>query len=176
MPGLKASVRTQLGSASSRRSLAEGFVPAVLYGTTAEPIHLAVQTRELQAWLKDYYARPGLFPLSVDGDGEFSVIVREIQHHPWKGFIRHIDFFAVQPERVIKLPVEVVPDEGVVVRGVRLLRRKLLLRGPAHKLPHVIRVPLSHLGEGQSILVRDLSIPDGVQILDPPGEIIAYRQ
>ncbi|MHA2620545.1 MAG: 50S ribosomal protein L25 [bacterium JZ-2024 1] len=176
MPALSASLRTQLGSATARRLTAKGQVPAVLYGIPDAPIHLVVKAKDLQSALKKYYSGTGLLTLTVEGKGDFSVVIHEIQHHPWKGHIRHVDFFAVSPSRIIKQSVEVLPDEGVAVRGVRLLRRKLLLKGPADKLPHTVRIPLTHLNEGQSILVRDLRMPEGIQVLDPPGEIVAVRQ
>jgi large subunit ribosomal protein L25 len=177
MPVLTARVRTDLGSAASRRLFAEGLIPAVLYGgAEVKPLHLLVKSAEVHTLLKAYYSEPGLLTLRVEGRGEFSVIIREIQHHPWKGFVRHLDFQTVEPFRIIRQSVEVLPEEGEAVRGVRLIRRKLLLRGPAEKLPHAFRVALSHLGEGQSILVRNLPVPENVQILDPPGEIVAVRQ
>ena len=113
--------------------------------------------------------------LEVEGNGRYSVLVREIQHDPLRGTIRHVDFWAVDPHEVVEEVVEIVPAEGPVVRGVHLMRRKLRLRGPAEKLPHVLRLPLSHLHEGQKLLVRDIEVPEGLQILDPPGDLVARR-
>jgi large subunit ribosomal protein L25 len=173
---LSATIRTELGSAAARRLLSRGLIPAVLYGSSIEPVHLAVKRSDLHELLKKYYTAPGLVNLTVEGHGDYSVMIREIQHHPWKGFIRHLDFQVVEDSTIVKQPVEVLPEEGEAVKGVRLLRRKLLLKGPAGKLPHAFRVSLSRLGEGQSILVRHLPVPESVQILDPPGEIVAVRQ
>src|SRR5512139_2612209 len=91
---LTARPRTEIGSAPAGRIRREGLVPAVVYGLGTETLSVSVSARELQHILSGASGANSLITLRLDG-GEQLALARQIQRHPVKGTLTHVDFIRV---------------------------------------------------------------------------------
>ena len=112
----------QTGSSSTRRLRSQGKIPGVVYGHGSEPIPVAVGAREFQIALSGEAGLNTLLSLEVDKKN-FLTLARDIQHHPFRNVVTHIDFQIVRRDEVISAeipinlvgePIEVQHGDGVV--------------------------------------------------------------
>ena len=167
---LNASSRTDTGKGVARSLRRDGKVPCVIYGHARAPQPLAVDARELGRLLERVSADTTVIELAIDG-GTSRTLIREIQRHPVKRTILHVDFQElVAGERVIvQIPVVLV---GTSI-GVRLnagimtqVLNELECRVDPANIPNRIEVDVTELNIGGSIHVSDLTIPEGVEVLN----------
>jgi large subunit ribosomal protein L25 len=146
-------------------------VPAVIYGRRRAPESLELELEELQQLVKGSASENILVDLTVEGEAADKrlALVQEIQHHPLRGDILHVDFHEVaEDERVvITVPVETTGEAlGVKAGGIlELILFKLKVRALPKELPEVIRLEVSHLEIGQAIHIGDITPPPGAEIL-----------
>jgi large subunit ribosomal protein L25 len=169
---LSATLRSESGKGAARALRRAGSVPAVIYGHKRQPMSLAVPTRELERLLERVSAETTVVELSIDGKVS-RTLIREIQKHPFKKQLVHIDFLELVAGEMITVNVPLV-IVGVSV-GVRSFggildqtMRELSVTVDPSSIPNHIDVDVSELGVGDSIHVRDLKLPDGVAVLDDP--------
>ncbi len=160
------------GSAASRRLRAEGHIPAVLYGNGVSPISLTVVRRELRLALSGPGGSNTLLALEVDGTS-YPAMVKEIQRHPVKRTVSHIDFVAVNMNADITVSVPVVLSgeseaakavDGLVDAAVDSLE----VTCTPGNVPNEITVDISSLAPGQVIRLGDLKLPKGVVAVGDP--------
>ena len=122
---LTAQTGREIGSSSTRRLRTEGKIPGVVYGHGTDPIPVAVVAREFQIAMSGEAGLNTLLSLQVDGT-EHLTLARDIQHHPVRNTVTHVDFLIVRRDELIsaEVPINLV-GEAVEV-GPR--RRH---RGPA---------------------------------------------
>lgn len=173
---LTAAVRADRGTGVARKLRAAGSVPAVIYGHGREPQSLTINTREIDKLLTQISAASTVIELTVDGVTS-KTLIREIQRHPFKRHIVHIDFQAlVAGEKVtVSVPLRFhgVPD-GVRIAGGILeeTMHQVHLRVDPSSIPSHIEVDVTPLTIGHSYHIRDLKLPEGVAILDEPGATV----
>lgn len=167
---IKANLREQVGGRASRKLARAGLVPAVVYGKDVTNLNLQLDKREISKILAHATSEHILVDLEIAQDGGTSnrlALIQEVQHHPLKRDVIHIDFHEVKADEIIHaaIPIEPVgePDGvknfgGVMEVSVHELQVECLPKD----LPELIRVDVSALGVGQSIHVRDLTLPEGV--------------
>ncbi len=105
---LSARLRSDTGKGAAKRLRREGFLPAVLYGgKIQEAISLTVNDHEVRDVLKQHAGKNVLINLNVDkkGQKEYLVLLQEMQTHPYKDLIRHLDFLQVSLDQKIKVAV-----------------------------------------------------------------------
>jgi large subunit ribosomal protein L25 len=102
---LKAEKRDVRGKGTARRLRREGLVPAVMYGHGFESESLRVDEHELSLLLGRISAGSTLIDLEVDGGQARKVLIRDVQKHPWRSSILHIDFFRIDVDQEIKVAV-----------------------------------------------------------------------
>lgn len=163
---LVADVGRRGGSAESRRLRAAGKVPAVLYGHGVEPVSVAVGGRELRAALTSESGLNALISLDVGGQRHLAM-ARQLQRHPVRRSIDHVDFVIVRRDEVVSAEVNVhVTGEAVEVeRADGLVEQQLfslLVRATPGDIPNSIEVDISGLAIGDVIRVGDLNLPLGV--------------
>ncbi|MCK4546077.1 MAG: 50S ribosomal protein L25 [Candidatus Eisenbacteria sp.] len=170
---LTGKTREGKGKGAARRTRREGYVPAVLYGEKSENRLLAVEARALTTLLRTAGRGSHLVDLKVEGNpsGNYLTLMKEVQQHPFRGEMLHVDFQRVSLKKKIHLAVPVVlVGEPVGVKtssGVlELLLRELDIECLPDNIPGQVAVDVSHLDVGQSLHVSDLSI-EGVTILNP---------
>lgn len=169
---LRAEPRTVAGTRPSKRLRGAGKVPAVLYGRGLDPQSLVVDRRELYAALHTEAGANALINLEVEGTKKpFLTIAREIQRHPVRGEVAHLDFISISLD--VKIHAEVgiefhgVPDsvrtEGALVETIKnsVMVEALPLDIPAH-----IPLDISAMELGDTLKVGDLAAIDGVEYLD----------
>lgn len=173
---LTAAVRADRGTGVARKLRAAGSVPAVIYGHGREPQSLTINTREIDKLLTQISAASTVIELTVDGVTS-KTLIREIQRHPFKRHIVHIDFQAlVAGEKVtVSVPLRFhgVPD-GVRIAGGILeeTMHQVHLRVDPANIPNHIDVDVTPLTIGHNLHIRDLKLPEGVSVLDEPGATV----
>ena len=174
---LSAQPRTGTGKGAARSLRREGNVPAVIYGHGRDPQALAVNARELERLLGSITAGSTVIELGFDGRTS-RTLIREIQRHPLKRQIIHVDFQElVAGEKVtVNVPLVLVgtPD-GVRLSGGVLsqVMNELTIHVDPSNIPNHIDVDVANLTIGHSVHVSDLSVPEGVEVLDEPEATVA---
>jgi large subunit ribosomal protein L25 len=169
------------GSAASRRLRATGKIPAVLYGRGAEPATLTIDWRELRTALTTEKGLNALLTIKVDGKTPTKAIVKEMQRHPVRRDVLHIDFLAVDVDKPITTDVPIVLDgEATLVlreQGVvDQVLNTLLVHAKPSDLPGHLSVDVSELEIGHTITVADLTLPPGVTTDVDPEETVVTAQ
>jgi large subunit ribosomal protein L25 len=170
---LEATKRTMTGK-RVRRLRANGQVPAVVYGTVVQdPISITLEERDL---MRTYQAIGGSSLMDLHLDGEtYTVYIRNMHMNPIKRRPIHAEFFAPDLLVAMTAPVPLhlvgeVEDDRLVVMQTR---DTIELRGLPEELPGAFEVDISGLVEvDDSIFVRDLVAPEGVEIITDEDEMI----
>lgn len=174
---LNAQVRAERGKNAMRRLRREGYVPAVLYGHGDTNQALVVRAQELDKLIASVAVENTIIDLKIDGGAPTTILVREMQEHPTKPHILHIDFFQIHAGEKIELdipirlhgtPIGVRESGGVLQEVLRELRVECLPRD----IPEAVDIEIGELGIGDVIHVRDVTLPD-VVILNDEDLVIA---
>ena len=166
---LSATARSTAGKGAARVLRREGRVPAIVYGHARTPQSLAVPTRELEKLLDHISAGSTVVELSIDGKTS-KTLIREIQRHPFKRDILHVDFqeLVAGEKIIVSIPIVLhgIP-EGVRLGGGILdqVLRELEIEVDPASIPNHIDADVTNLTVGHSLHVRDLTIPAGVTVL-----------
>jgi large subunit ribosomal protein L25 len=155
----------------------QGKLPAVLYGPGLEPAAIQLDAREATRAIR-HLVGTQLIDLNVEGQTK-KVLLRELQRDAMKGHYLHVDFYAVDMNREIrvKIPINLVGNSyavtslsGVLVHGLTEIEIECL---PGDLIPSVD----SDLGElkeiGMAIHVKDLYLPKTIKVLTEPTELVA---
>lgn len=167
---LKAQQRTAMGRNAVKKLKAAEAVPAIIYGSGAEPKPLQVSRRELDTILSHAVGENILVDLEINEDGKTSsrlALIQEVQHHPVNRAVLHVDFHAVSVNETLVAEIPVEPEGeavGVKTYGGLLEQslRSIEVECLPKDLPEVIRVDVSGLNIGGSLHVKDLPLPEGV--------------
>ena len=178
---LQATTGRSLGSGPSKRIRAEGKVPGVVYGLDADPIPVTVEWKPLREALTTDAGLNALIDLEIDGDVALT-IVKELQRHPIKGDVIHLDFLRVSADAEISVDVPVVltGEAEDVERNdgtVDHLLFALTVNAKPADIPNEIVVDISGLGFDAPIRVGDLTLPAGVTTdVDPEEAVVVAQQ
>jgi large subunit ribosomal protein L25 len=173
---LTAELRAETGKGAARKLRAAGRVPAVIYGHHREPQGLSLDARALALTLERVSAS-SVFELAFGGGAPVRALIREIQRHPVKRSLVHVDFQElVAGERVtVRVPLVFVGTaDGVRNQGGLLeeVTRELELSADPANIPDHIDVDVTALTIGHPIHVRDLTLPEGVTALTDAGATV----
>ena len=173
---LSAQTRTGLGTGDARKLRQGGEIPAVIYGHGRDPQSITVNAREMDRLLGQFSAGSTVIELNVGGIVA-KTLIREIQRHPVKRNILHLDFQQlVAGEKItVSIPLKFVgTSDGVRNSGGILeeIMHVVHLRVDPSSIPNHIDVDVTPLTIGHSIHVRDLTLPEGVAVLDEPGATV----
>lgn len=166
---LSAESRTETGKGVARKLRAAGRVPGIIYGHAREPQPLSLPARELEKLLSTIAAGSTVVELALAG-GTTRTLIREVQRHPFKKQILHVDFQElVAGEKVtVEVPLVFVGiPEGVRLSGAlleQILHSIEVLVDPA-SMPNHIDVDVTNLAMGHSLHVRDIQLPPGLEVL-----------
>lgn len=174
---LAAEARQDKGSPASRRLRLEGKIPAVLYGHGIEPQALTVDARSLRSALTQEAGMNVLLSLNVSGARHLA-LARQLQRHPVRGTVSHVDFVVVGRDEVVsaEVPVRLVGEADEVAKKDGMLEQQLfsvtVLATPAN-IPAHIDVDVSEMEVGDSVKVGDLRLPEGVTTeADPDDQVV----
>jgi len=168
---LNAELREGKGKGASRRLRHANRVPAILYGAGKEPVSLSLLQKDVQYVLPNEVFYSQVLSLKVEGKAE-DVLLKDLQHHPYKMDILHMDFQRVDANKVVHVHVPLhfigedvapgVKTEGGAVSHVLMEVEVVCL---PKLIPAFIEVDLSELRLGDIVHLSDLELPEGVQIL-----------
>lgn len=156
-----------IGSRPSGRLRAAGKIPGVVYGHGIDPLPVAVEARALRAALSTEAGHNALLNLEVDGSAHLT-LARELQRHPVRHNVIHVDFQIVRRDEVISadVPIALVGDAVRVHRGDGVVDQQvfsLTVQATPALIPNVIEIDVSGLSIGDAVRVGDLALPQGVE-------------
>jgi large subunit ribosomal protein L25 len=170
---LKAALRTETGKGAMRRLRREGRIPAVVYGRGEETRSLSLDAHEFEMLVKHHALDTTLVELSVEGagrkGGKVRTLVAEVQSHPYKPMVLHVDFQQIHAgERVtVQVPIRLNgTPAGVRAGGVlQHVLHDVEVECAVEEIPEAFDVDVSALEIGDGVHVSDLSVPEGVDVL-----------
>jgi large subunit ribosomal protein L25 len=156
------------GRAASRRLRRSGKAPGIVYGGTAQPTPIELDHNALIHALRNEAFHSSILTMKLDG-GSAQVLLRDVQMHPFRNEVLHIDFQRVDPNRRIhmKVPLHFVNEDGspaVKEQGavVSHVMTELDIACLPKDLPEFIEVDLSQLDTSHSLHVSGVKLPAGV--------------
>lgn len=169
---IKAVKRDVYGKKESKRLHREGLIPATLSGN-GETVHFALNVSDLKPLV--YSPNSYIVDIDIDGKKELGV-VREVQFHPVREQILHMDFYRALPgkEVSIDVPVRLTGNSIGVKQGGKLSmqKRKINVRGILEQLPDELVVDVTELQLGKTIFVGDLNY-EGLTMITPATTAVA---
>jgi large subunit ribosomal protein L25 len=168
--------RPAAGKGPAGRIRREGLVPAVVYGLGADNVSVSVSSRELVHILSGGSGMNTLITLKIDGTDELA-IARQIQRHPVKGSVMHVDFVRVRADQTIQaeIPVHLTGEAEGAVRGgiLEQLVHTLTVEAKPSDFPPSIEHDVTAIEIGGQVYVRDLTVPAGVTVLQNGDDLVA---
>ncbi len=174
---LTAHTGRETGTRSSRRLRREGLVPSVVYGLGADPVAVAVEWPALRKALTTDAGVNALITLDIEGDQQLS-IVKEIQRHPTRRDVIHVDFIRLDAnaEVEVEVPVILIGDAKKVTDVSGMVDQTMFALSILSKpdaIPTELPVDISELEVGEAIHVSDVVLPSGVRTEVDGEETIA---
>lgn len=164
---LTATGRATKGKGSARKLRAAGRIPAVVYGNGDAARSISVDAHEAQRLFAGISIENTVIELGIDGAAPVPVLVREVQRHPYRDDILHVDFFQVHAGEMVsvEVPVRLTGNaQGVREGGVLdQVLHELAVRCRVDQIPEVIEADVTALAIGDSLNVSDLTLPAGVE-------------
>ncbi len=160
------------GSAASRRLRVEGKIPAVLYGRGMTPVSVTVDRRDLRLALSGPAGANTVLDLQIDGTS-YPAVVKELQRHPIKRTVSHIDFLQVNMDEEITVSVPlrlegeakaVLAEGGLVDAAVDSIE---VLTTPSN-MPNEFVVDVTDMKVGDVVRLGELPLPKGVTATGDP--------
>lgn len=173
---LSAQKREGTGKGVARKLRAAGQVPAVLYGQGSDPISLVLNAREAERVFTSVSVENTIIDLSIEGGDTVQTLVREVQAHPFRHQILHVDFLLLKRGVAVELdiPVHLVGTATGVRNDGGLLDHVLhdvKIRCIPSLIPEAAELDVSGLGIGDALHVSDIRLPEGVELLTD-GEVL----
>lgn len=172
---LRAEKREGTGKGVARKLRQAGKIPAVVYGRDMDAVHIAVDGHEADLLFRSIPVDNTIIQLQVEGDKEpHQTLVREIQTHPWKGTLVHVDFLRIQagvmvdvnvPLHLLGTPIGVKDQGGVLEQTIHDIPISCI----PSAIPESIELDVSGMELNDVLHVSDLPVEEGVEI-QLPGE------
>jgi large subunit ribosomal protein L25 len=169
------------GSRPSNRARATGQVPGVVYGHGGDPVPVLVDWRQLRLALTTDAGLNALINLEIDGSRELT-IVKELQRHPVRRDVVHVDFLRISRDEAITVDVpivltgeaeQVLKNDGVIEQVLHALT----VTAKPGDIPDELSIDISAMEVGHTVRVSDLSLPSGVSTdLDDEEPVVTARQ
>jgi large subunit ribosomal protein L25 len=177
---LSASTGREHGTRTSRRLRAAGSIPGVVYGQGVDPFSVSVDAKEFRNAMGGDLGLNTVISLDANGKTH-TVMARQIQRHPVRGTVSHIDFQVIDPTKgvIVEVPIHVIGD-AVDVRHhdweVDQKAFSIKVNALPAKIPTFITVDISDLKVGGAIRVADVPMPEGVApAQDPTISVVGTR-
>lgn len=175
---ISGTARTELGKKATKEIRKSGNVPCVIYGEKKDengnPVatHFTVSEKEINKLV--YTPHIYLVDINIDGT-DHKAVLKEVQFHPVKDNVLHVDFYEVHAEKPIVMGVPVAPTglaEGVRAGGrLMMMVRKLQVRALYTAIPEKLEIDVTALQLGKSIKAGQLSF-DGLEMVTPKEVIV----
>jgi large subunit ribosomal protein L25 len=177
---LTAETGRPVGSRPSGRLRHAGKIPGVVYGHGNEPVPVAVDARRLRNVLSTDAGLNVLLNLDLGGRSELA-ITKDVQRHPVRNTVTHVDFLVVRRDEVVTtdVPVVLVGEATGVLKADGVLSHELLsltVHSVPTSIPNNIEVDVSELTVGDAVRVGDLALPEGVSTDIDPDTVVVIGQ
>lgn len=166
---LNAESRSDTGKGASRRLRRSGMVPGIIYGSDKEPEMISVKHNELVLHLDQEAFYSHILTVTVDGKAQ-KVVLKDLQRHPAKPFVTHLDLLRVRAGEKLKMSVPLhfeneetapgVKGGGIASRHVTEVEISCLPKD----LPEYISVDVGALEVGDSVHLSEIKLPEGVEV------------
>ena len=162
-------MREDQGKGASRRLRKEEKVPSIIYGGTKEPLMISLNIHEITHLLEDENTFTSVLDLVV-GKSKDSVVIKDIQRHPAKNTVFHVDFLRVDAKHALitTTPLHFIGmEENEAIRLGNMLNQFVVsieISCLPQDLPHGINVDVTNLELGEHLTLTDLILPEGVII------------
>jgi len=164
-----ATVRKDTGSAESRRLRSSGSIPAIVYGLGMEPKSVYIDAREFNNALKTEAGSNVILNLSIGKKDTVTALPREIQRHPYKDQIVHVDLIQVDLTQTVEANVSLnftgvpigVKDEGGVIQTIN---NTITIVALPTAIPSSLEIDISELNVGDNVVATDVDLPEGVTL------------
>lgn len=168
---LSGSPRAGVGKKDAKAVRNSGRVPCVLYGT-GEQMYFSVRDVDME---KIVFS-PDVYQIELDIDGtKKKAIIQELQIHPVKDTVQHVDFLELVEDKAVKVEIPVVltgRSKGVMSGGrLQQVFRRLRVEGLPKDIPASIELDITPLNIGNSIRVSHIEIP-GIKVLNAPNAVV----
>jgi large subunit ribosomal protein L25 len=168
---LQAQRRTTIGKHGVRSTREQGYIPGVYYNAKGDNMPVEVRYRALEAAFK----RAGfnhVIQLEIVDNKQGKTrpaMIWDVQHHPVKDFILHVDFFGVDMSKEIQVevPIKVIGEAQGVEEGgqLTLFQHSLQISCLPDAIPEGIAIDVSELGMNENVNIEDVSLPEGVNLV-----------
>ena len=169
---LQANIRKEINKRSTKELRKQGGIPCVLYGHGIKTLNLTIEQKKFEQMVKKMHGENVLISLSIDSNDsskQETVMIRNIQYHPVSDGLLHIDFYKILLHEKITTRINIsltgeapgVKEGGVLDHSMRDVEVRCL----PDKIPGHFEVDVTQLEIGSSIHIRDLKIPEDVEVL-----------
>lgn len=158
---LEGELRTEFGKGPARRMRVAKEIPATVYAGGEQPVYLKLPMKDTTLALRHTNA---LITLKF-GDESRMAVVKDVQRNPVKRIVEHVDFYEVKAGEKIEVEVPVFVDgtpKGAAIAFVDI--QELKVRADVANLPERIVVDVNGLAEGDKVFLKDLAMPEGVEL------------
>ncbi len=174
---INAEKRSEISKRASRELRANGKIPAVIYGITAESVPIAVNLADVKGVLKSENKENSILRIIQGDKSKFDAMIKEIQYDYLSDHIIHVDFIRIDVNKPVEVEVPVVLEgEPVGVKTedglLEFIHRQVLVRSLPTSIPKEIRIDISGVHLNQSIKVENLPKNDAYQVLSPANTVI----
>ena len=170
---VKATSRSVLGKGASRRLRRENLVPGILYGADEDPEPINLKHNEVIKHLENDQFYSNLLMVSVDGKEAIRTVLRDVQRHPYKQRILHLDFQRVVAgaELTLTVALHYLNEEvcyGVKTEGGMITHSEteVSIACLPRNIPDNLEIDMTDLKIGDSVHLSDLKLPEGVRLTD----------
>lgn len=155
------------GTRSSRRLRAEGMVPSVVYGLSNDPVSVAVEWPALRKALTTDAGVNALITLNIEGDEQLT-IVKDIQRHPTRRDVIHVDFIRIDPDSEVEVEIPLIltgeaKNLAAVSGMVDQTMFTLTVLSKPQNIPTELTADISELEVNETVTVGDVVLPAGVR-------------
>jgi large subunit ribosomal protein L25 len=174
---IKADLREDISKRACKSLRAEGKIPAIVYGITAESIPISVALSDIKGIMKSEKKENSILRIVQSDKAKFDAMIKEIQYDYLSDHIIHVDFIRIDLNKLVEVEVPVVlfgeaigtkTEDGLLEFIHRLIQIRCL---PTH-IPKEFRVDVSELHLGQSIKVENLPKTEEYQYISPANTVI----
>jgi large subunit ribosomal protein L25 len=168
---INAEPRSVTGKGASRRLRHAGKVPGIMYGAGKEPTQVAFSHLELLVKLANEKFFTKILKVTL-GNGEESAVIKDLQRHPYKPIIMHMDLLRVSATEKLRMHIPLHFTNADIAVGVKAGGQvnhnivEIEVQCLPKDLPEFIEVDLSNLGLNQVMHFSDLQMPAGVEIVE----------
>ncbi|MGO2133306.1 MAG: 50S ribosomal protein L25/general stress protein Ctc [Halomonas sp.] len=169
---LSVSIRNDLGKGASRRLRRENKeVPAIVYGGDKAPQAITLEKTGFYKAIEDEAFFSSVIELKMDGK-KYPVIVRDLQRHPFKPLVTHVDFMRIDAKQEITMHVPLHVANEDICKGIKdedgelyLLANDVEISCLPKDLPDYLEIDVAELSVGAVLHLSDIKLPEGVTIV-----------